>query len=332
MAKVQLLDKFLNDLKGWILMKYRKLGSSGLMVSAIGLGGNPFGQFVDEVNSVAVIDHALDMGITFIDTADLYGAGKSEEVIGKALKKKRSQVILATKFGVPIAKGPNKGGGSRYYIINALEASLRRLQTDYIDLYYLHLPDPSTPIEETLRALDDLVRAGKVRYIGCSNLYAWELSEALWTSKTKGLASFVVIEVRYNILERQIEWELYPYCQAKKIGVVPWGPLSGGFLTGKYRKAEMLTIPRMYEYMMTDENWEKLNGLKDFAAQQGHTVGELAIAWLLARDCVSSVIAGATTTEQVAENVTAAEWELTTDEIIQIEKICDIKPYSIPFR
>lgn len=313
-------------------MEYRKLGNSGLMVSEIGLGGNPFGQFVDEVNSIAVINHALDMGVTFIDTADLYGAGKSEEIIGKALKKKRSQVILATKFGVPIGKGPNKGGGSRYYIMKALEASLRHLQTDYIDLYYLHLPDPSTPIEETLRALDDLVRAGKVRYIGCSNLYAWELSDALWTSKTKGLALFVVIEVRYNILERQIESELYPCCQANNIGVVPWGPLSGGFLTGKYPKAEMLTIPGMYEYIMTETNWKKLNGLKDFAVQRGHTVGELAIAWLLSRDCVSSVIAGATTTEQVIENVAAAEWKLTVDELTQIEKICDIKSYSMPFR
>jgi aryl-alcohol dehydrogenase-like predicted oxidoreductase len=156
-------------------MEYRKLGNSGLKVSQIGLGGNPFGQFIDETTSIAVINHALDMGVTFIDTSDLYGAGKSEEFIGKAIKNKRSQVIIATKFGVPIGKGPNEGGGSRYYIMKALDASLKRLQTDYIDLYYMHLPDPSTPIEETLRFMDDLVRNGKVRYIGCSNLYAWEL-------------------------------------------------------------------------------------------------------------------------------------------------------------
>ena len=313
-------------------MEFRKLGNSGLMVSEIGLGGNPFGQFVDEVNSIAVINHALDMGVTFIDTSDLYGAGKSEEFIGKALKQKRSDVVIATKFGVPIGKGPNKGGGSRYYIMKALEASLRRLQTDYIDLYYLHLPDPSTPIEETLRALDDLVRAGKVRYIGCSNLYAWELSDALWTSKTNGLASFVVIEVRYNILERQIESELYPCCQANNVGVIPWGPLSGGFLTGKYHKAEMLTIPQMYDYIMTESNWKKLDRLKDFAARCNHTMGELAIAWLLARERISSVIAGAITTEQLSENVVAAEWKLTADELSQIEQICDIQPLTMPFR
>ncbi|GAG03096.1 unnamed protein product, partial [marine sediment metagenome] len=172
-------------------MEYRKLGNSGLKVSEIGLGGNNFGWWADEATSISVINHALDMGVTFIDTADMYKAGESEEFVGKAVKDRRSQVIIATKFGSAMGEGPNERGGSRYYIMRAVEASLRRLQTDYIDLYYLHSPDPSTPIEETLRALDDLIRAGKVRYIGCCNIAAWQLCEALWTSKTNGLASFV---------------------------------------------------------------------------------------------------------------------------------------------
>lgn len=310
-------------------MEYRKLGNSGLMVSEIGLGGNNFGWWADEATSISVINHALDMGVTFIDTADMYKAGESEEFIGKAVKDRRSQVIIATKFGATMGKGPNERGGSRYHIMRAVDASLRRLQTDYIDLYYLHVPDSLTPIEETLRALDELVRVGKVRYIGCCNIAAWQLCEALWTSKTNGLASFVVVQSRYNIMERQIESELYPCCQAYNVGVVPWGPLSGGFLTGKYRKGEegppgarlSVSMP-MYDYIMTEANWKKLDGLKDFAAQRGHTVGHLAIAWLLARDRVSSVIAGARKIEQVSENVAAAEWKLTADELTQIEEIC----------
>ncbi len=310
-------------------MEYRKLGNSGLKVSEIGLGGNNFGWRADEATSISVINHALDMGVTFIDTADMYKAGESEEFIGKALKQKRSEVIIATKFASKMGEGPNERGGSRYYIMKAVDASLRRLQTDYIDLYYLHSPDSSTPIEETLRALDDLVRAGKVRYIGCCNIAAWQLCEALWTSKTNGLASFVVVQSRYSILERQIESEVYPCCQAYNVGVVPWGPLSGGFLTGKYRQGEegppgarLSTSMPMYDRIMTEANWKKLDGLKDFAAQCGHTVGQLAIAWLLARERVCSVIAGAKTIEQVSENVAVAEWKLTADELTRIEEIC----------
>jgi len=301
-------------------MEYCKLGNSGLKVSEIGLGGNNFGWWADEATSISVINHALDMGVTFIDTADMYKAGESEEFVGKAIKNKRSDVIIATKFGSPMGKGPNDKGGSRYYIMRAVEASLRRLQTDYIDLYYMHVPDPTTPIEETLRALDDLVRSGKVRYIGCCNTAGWQLGEALWTSRTNGLASFVVAQSRYNILERQIESELYPCCEAHNVGVIPWGPLSGGFLTGRYQRGEETPAGgfvkmRMYDYIKTEANWKKLDGLKEFAAQCGHTVGHLAIAWLLARERVCSVIAGARNIEQVSENVAAAEWKL-------IEEIC----------
>jgi aryl-alcohol dehydrogenase-like predicted oxidoreductase len=189
-------------------MEYRKLGKSGLKVSQLGLGANNFGWWIDEQTSIAVINHALNIGINFIDTADMYDQGRSEEFVGKAIKGKRSNVIIATKFCQKMGEGPNNRGGSRHYIMKAVDASLRRLQTDYIDLYQMHLPDPETLIEETLRTLDDLVRVGKVRYIGCSNFAGWQLSEALWTSRVNHLHSFVTVQVKYNLFERQIEREL----------------------------------------------------------------------------------------------------------------------------
>jgi len=311
-------------------MEYRRLGNSGLKVSEISLGGNVFGKWADEQTSTNVINQAFDMGINYIDTADMYGQGRSEELVGKAVKSKRSQVIIATKFGWAMGDGPNKGGASRYYIMKAVDASLRRLQTDHIDLYQVHLPDPATPIEETLRALDDLVRAGKVRYIGCSNFAAWQLCEALWTSKVNNLQSFVTVQPRYNLLERQIETELVPCCQAYNIGVIPWGPLVGGFLTGKYRKGQeapsgtRLSQPYpLYDNIFTESNWNKLAKLEAFATERGHTVGELAIAWLLAKPWVSTVIAGARKIEQVSANVTAAEWKLTVEEASEVNTISE---------
>ena len=313
-------------------MKYRKLGNSGLKVSEIGLGGNVFGKWADEQTSIDVINHALDLGINYIDTADMYGQGRSEEVVGKAVKGKRSQIVIATKFGYPMGDGPNNSGAWRYYIMKAIDASLKRLQTDYIDLYQIHLPDLTTPIEETLRAFDDLVRTGKVRYIGCSNFAAWQLCEALWISKVNNLQSFVTVQPRYNLLERQIEAELVPCCQAYNIGVIPWGPLVGGFLTGKYRqKQEAPPDTRLsksfplYDNIFTEVNWNKLAKLEDFATERGHQVGELAIAWLLAKPWLSTVIAGARKVEQVAANVTAAEWELTTEEVAEVDAISESK-------
>jgi aryl-alcohol dehydrogenase-like predicted oxidoreductase len=307
-------------------MEYRRLGNSGLKVSEIGLGGNSFGRRADEETSVAVINHALSMGINYIDTADMYDRGRSEEFVGKAVKSQRSDVIIATKFGYAMGDGPNERGGSRHYIMKAVDASLRRLQTDYIDLYQIHLPDPTTPIEETLRAMDDLVRAGKVRYIGCSNFEAWQLCQALWTSKFNNLQSFVTVQTRYNLLERQIETELVPCCQAYSIGVIPWGPLAGGFLTGKYRqdavsdRRSSRPIP-LYANIFTDANWNKLAKLEAFAAKRGHTVGELAIAWLLSKPWVSTVIAGARKLEQVSANVAAVEWRLTAEEVTEVEAV-----------
>ena len=308
-------------------MEFRKLGSSGLKVSEIGLGGNNFGWWAGEPTSVTVINHAIDLGINYIDTADMYDKGNSEKFIGKATKGKRPQVIIATKCGYPMGDGPNDKGASRYHIIKSVDASLQRLQTDYIDLYQIHLPDPTTPIEETLRALDDLVRTGKVRYIGCSNFAAWQLCEALWTSNVNNLQSFVTVQPRYNILERQVEIELVPCCQAYGIGIIPWGPLAGGFLTGKYRPGEKapadgrLSKSTIYDNIFTEANWSKLVKLEAFATERGHTIGELAIAWLLAKPWVSTVIAGARKIEQVSTNVAAVEWKLTAGEVAEVDDI-----------
>jgi len=309
-------------------MEYRRIGYSGLRVSEIGLGGNNFGWWSDEQTSITVINHAIDMGVNFIDTADMYDSGHSEEFIGKALKGKRSQVIVATKFANPMGAGANESGGSRYYIMKAVDASLKRLQTDYIDLYQMHLPDPETPIEETLRALDDLVHAGKVRYIGCSNFAAWQLCEALWTSKVNNLHSLVTVQPQYNLLTRQIERELVPCCQAYNVGVIPYFPLASGFLTGKYRQGEelpadsRLSAPNpAFQRIFTEDNWNKLAKYEAFAKERDHTMGELAIAWLLSKPWISTVIAGARKTEQVSVNVAAGEWKLTAEEAAEVDSI-----------
>lgn len=309
-------------------MEYRQIGKSGLKVSALGLGGNNFGARADEETSIKVINYAMEMGINFIDTADMYAQGRSEEVIGKAIKGKRSQVIIATKFGHPRTTGPNQQGGSRGYLLKAVEASLKRLDTDYIDLYYFHFPDSQTPIEETLRTLDDLVRSGKVLYIGCSNFAAWQLSDALWTSITCNLESFIAVQSRYNLLDRTIESELVPCCQAHKIGVIPWGPLASGFLTGKYSRGQKapsgsrLANPiSIYEDVLTEANFEKLKKLEAFARICGHTIGELAIAWLLSHPCLGSVIAGAMNKGQLEANKAAAEWKLTGEDVNRINAL-----------
>ncbi|MFC2007168.1 aldo/keto reductase [Chloroflexota bacterium] len=309
-------------------MEYRRLGNSGLKVSGIGLGSNTFGWVIDERASIEVIHRAIEMGVNYIDTADIYDRGTSEEYVGKAIKGKRSGLIIATKFGRPMGDGPNETGGSRYHILKAVEASLKRLQTDYIDLYQMHQPDTATPVEETLRALDDLVKAGKIRYIGTSNFAAWQLSEARWVSRVNNLHSFVTEQPRYNLVDRKIESELVPYCQANNVGVIPWGPLAGGFLTGKYRQGKdappgtrLAKSTRIYGNIFTDANWGKLAKLEAFASERNHTVGDLAIAWLLAKPWVSTVIAGARTAEQVSTNVGAGEWQLTAEESAEVDAI-----------
>ncbi len=310
-------------------MEYRKLGNSSFKVSEIGLGANRFGWSLDEKASIPVIQYALDQGVNYIDTADFYGQGSSEEVVGKAIKARRHEVILASKFERPMGEGPRlQGGGSRHYIMNAIDASLKRLQTDYIDLYQMHDPDPETPIEETLRALDDLVKAGKVRYIGVCNFPAWRLCEALWTSEVNHLHSFITAQSRYHMFDRKIEEELVPLCQAYKVGVIPWAPLAGGFLTGKYRRGEKapadwrLSTPiKIYGNMLTEDTFRKLAKLEAFATERGHSVGELAIAWLLAKPWVSTIIAGAKSVDQVKANLGAVGWKLTHEEVTELDAI-----------
>lgn len=323
-------------------MEYRIIGNSELKASEIGLGSDTFGRDIDENATADIIDYALDSGINYIDTADVYGwGGRSETFIGKALKGKRSRFIIATKFGVGVVdnspQGTSREGlGSRGYVMKAIDASLKRLDTDYIDLYQFHMPDPTTPIEETLRALDDLVRAGKVRYIGCSNFAGWELCEALWVSRAAGLNSFISVEPRYHLLDRHIEEELVPCCQAYDIGVIPWYPLAGGFLTGKYRRGEtpaagtrFSTNPALYGRMLNDAAFDQLDRLERFAADRNHSMAELAIAWLLSHQWVSTVIAGVTKIEQVRANIASSGWKLSADDMLQMDKATDYKIYSI---
>src|SRR5262245_60721254 len=219
-------------------MEYRNLGTAGIKVSAIGLGGNTFGRFIDEVASIEVIRHALDLGINHIDTANVYASGVSEQFVGKAVAGRRHEAVIATKVRIRIAEGPNGEGLSRSHIMRECEASLRRLNTDYIDLYYCHAIDPTTRLDETLRALDDLVRDGKVRYVACSNFPAWQITRSLWIADKRDYEPFVAVQSRYNILDRELEREVVPFCRWSGIGIIPYSPLAGGFLTGKYRQGQ----------------------------------------------------------------------------------------------
>ncbi len=308
-------------------MEYRNLGTSGLKVSALGLGTNSFGRRADEQHSPRVIDQALDLGVNFLDTANMYGPRLSEEIIGKALKSKREQVLIATKFGRSMGDGPNDRGASRSHIVEQLEGSLSRLNTDYIDLYQLHSPDPNTPIEETLRTLDDCVRNGKVRYIGCFGVTAWQACEAVWTSKMLNLNTFVSVQPYYNLLKREIEKELVPFCRAYGLGIIPYFPLEGGILTGKYRPGKPAPENSRFagrtesEKRFSKRNFSILAGLERFAEKRGRPVLELALAWLLANPSVSTVIAGATKPEQVVANERSLDWKLSVEELKEIDEI-----------
>ena len=303
-------------------MDYRQLGRTGLQVSAIGLGTNNFGRQLDAKATEIVINHALDMGINMIDTANSYSGGRSEEFIGRALKGKRHKAIIATKVSSRVGEGPNMGGNSRQHILAEVENSLRRLGTDYIDLYQIHWWDPDTPIEETLKALNDLISQGKVRYIGCSNLRAWQLCESVWAARASRLTSFASVQPRYSMMDREVESELAPFCESYGVGILPYYPLANGFLTGKYVRGQ--TAPegtRLADNdrgMFTDENFDMLERLEGFCAERGHTVLELAFAWLLANPNVSSVIAGATKAGQVVGNAKAGGWCLTKEEYDEV--------------
>jgi len=310
-------------------LEQRNLGRSGLIVSAVGLGCNNFGGRMDMTATRAVVHKALDLGVTFFDTSDTYGnRGASEEYLGRALAGRRHDIVLVSKFGRPMDSEGRLQGASRRYIMQSVEASLRRLGTDHIDLYYQHIGDPRTPIEETLRALDDLVRQGKVRYIGCSWLPAWQVVEAQWTSRHFGLACFVSCQERYNILERELDDALMPVLQSYGLGLVPFAPLANGLLTGKYGRdapppsgSRMAAMPHIAERYLTGANWDKVERLEAFCAARGRSLLELAFSWLLHRPMVASVIAGATTPEQLSANVAAAGWSLSREDMDEIDRV-----------
>ncbi len=311
-------------------MKYRRLGASGLEVSETGIGTNNFGGRLDGGQSAAVVHAALDNGINLFDTANMYSHGVSEEYLGKALVSRRSEAVVATKFGMMWEEGPHGKGGSRKHMMDSLDGSLKRLGTDYIDLFQIHRQDPDTPIDETLRAFDDAIRAGKVRYIGCSNYDAWRIADAMWTSEHYGLARFVSAQPEYSMVVRDIESEVLPACENYGLGILPYFPLAHGLLTGKYKRGQdvpegtrLALTPAAQEKRLTDQNFDLLEKLNAFVSARGKTLVELAFAWLLAHKAVSSVIAGASNAEQVVQNAAAADWELSTDEMTELAGLLD---------
>lgn len=311
-------------------MKYRNLGSTGMKVSVVGIGCNNFGRRCDQQTTSEVVDAAIDLGVNFFDTADMYGPrGLSEEFLGNALAKKdRASIVIATKFANPMGDSEHEKGASRRYIMSAVEKSLKRLKTDYIDLYQQHVPDPSTPIEETLRALDDLVSQGKVRYIGNSNFSGWQLADADWTAESRNLNKFVTAQNLYSLMDRRLEQEVIPACKRFNIGLLPYFPLASGLLTGKYTRGKSApegTRLAMWgergQAALSEDNFDKVEKLNEFAAGQGHSILELAFGWLITKPYISSVIAGATSAAQVQSNVEASGWELTEEEMSTVNKI-----------
>jgi aryl-alcohol dehydrogenase-like predicted oxidoreductase len=310
-------------------MEVRRLGRAGPPVSLVGLGCNNFGGRIDLAATRRVVDKALDLGITLFDTADVYGnRGGSEACLGEILGARRKNIVLATKCGLPMDDAGTMRGASPAYIRSAIEASLKRLKTDWIDLYQIHRPDPATPIEDTLRTLDDLVRAGKVRYIGCSNFAAWQMVEAAWTSRRDGLTSFVSCQDEYSLLVRDVDRELVPAMQAYGLGLLPYFPLASGLLTGKYRHGAPLpedtrftTMKGLAERYLTERNWAVVGRLEKFCAERGRTLLELAFGWLAARPTVASIIAGATRPEQLDANVRATGWRLGAEDLAEIDRL-----------
>ena len=314
-------------------MEMRNLGRSGLKVSLAGLGCNNFGMTIDESATQKVVDAALDAGINFFDSADIYGNGNSEVFLGRALGKRRHDAIIATKFGVPTGAGANQKGGSRRYVLAAAEASLARLRTDYIDVYIIHTPDPETPIAETLDALNSLVDQGKVRYIGCSNFSGWQIADAHWTAETRGLRGFVTAQNEWSLLERKIEAEVVPACQQFGLGLMPYFPLASGALTGKYKRGQAPAadsrygseqggmFKSYYGHFVADATLAKVESLEKVAAQAGISLVELALSWLARNPVVSSVIAGATRPEQIAINAKSTKGSLPAEVAKAVESV-----------
>ena len=318
-------------------MEYRRLGRSGLCVSAVGLGCNPFGHEVDQPTAEHIVGDALELGVTYFDTSDAYYEGRSEEYLGRALGAWRHAAIIATKVGLRVGPGANDAGTSRQHIVRACEASLRRLGTDYIDVYQLHTPDRETPIEETMRALDDLVHAGKVRYLGCSNHLAWEVADAQWTAKTSRLTPFVCCQEFYNLLYRGLEMSMLPFLVQHGLGLVPYFPLAGGLLSGTYQRnvpppsGTRGALRPTFEAWATERNWSVVDGLADFAEQRGWSLPRLAIAWLLTRPQVATVIAGADRPEHLAENVTALDVYLSIQDLAELDRLAPLdEDRSVP--
>jgi 1-deoxyxylulose-5-phosphate synthase len=309
-------------------MEYRQLGHSGVRVSVIGLGANRFGsQDVPQAAVDKIVNAALEAGVNFIDTANGYNDGRSEETLGSALKGQMGRVVIATKFNFPRKTSANSWGASRYQMMQAIESSLRRLQTDHIDLYYCHRWDDTTPIEETLRGLDDLIRMGKICYLGASAYASWQLAHANVLAELKGWTRFVVLQSEYNMLKRGVEREVLPYCRAHSVGFIPYYPLAGGFLTGKYEPGKPAPSgsrgesARNVQELMVERHFRTVGRLIAWAKDFGRGVNELAEAWLLAQPSVCSVITGAKNVEQLSSNVKASDWNLTADQLQQVNKI-----------
>ena len=314
-------------------MRHTRLGRSGLTVSVVGLGCNNLGRpgtaTLEQAGTDAVVHAALDAGITFFDVADIYGAepGLSEERLGRALGARRDEVVIGTKFGMDMGGVAGDDGGargSRRYIVRAVEDSLRRLGTDWIDLYQFHTPDPATPIEETLRALDDLVRAGKVRYVGHSNRAGWQIAQAEYVARELGVERFVSAQNHYNLLDRRAELEVVPAAAEFGLGVLPYFPLANGLLTGKYSQGdapEGSRLSHVRQHMVADADLEQLAAFGRFARERGITEVQAAIGWLAAQGPVSSVIAGATRAAQVVENAAAADWLATAEDLVELDAL-----------
>lgn len=321
-------------------MKYKKLGASGVKVSELCLGAMTFGEAddksfmhkvgADEKTSFEIMNRALDLGVNFIDTADVYGQdGLSERIIGAWFERdqRRNEVVLATKFRFGMGEGPNRTGGSRYRIIRCVEHSLKRLRTDHIDLYQIHMQDIDTPEDEILRALDDLVTQGKVLYLGCSNYAAYRLMDSLWLSKTKNLSSFVTLQAQYSLVSRELEREHVPLCRAQGLGILPWSPLASGFLSGKYDKGQPppagARLDKWKDRMAgfdNDRNWRILAAVRAVASELNATVASVSLAWLLKQPQVSSVIFGARSVQQLDENLKAAEVALSDDQVKRLDE------------
>ncbi len=315
-------------------MEYRNRGNSGLKGSLVGLGCNNLGRQVDAAGTVALVNKCVELGVHFFDCADMYGnLGLAEQCLGAAVKPHRQDVVLATKVGAGMRPGiEERAGASRRYIPIAVEACLKRLNTDTIDLLQIHFPDPSTPIEETLRALDDLITAGKVRYIGCCNFSAVDVVEAAWTAKTKDLTPFISAQNRYNVIECRIPAELASACERHGLGFLPYYPLAAGLLTGKYRAGEppppgtrLATPSRYYDGILCEKNFARLAKLEAFARERNRSILELAIGWLASQRIVSSVICGATKPEQIETNVRSSGWRLTGEEMAAIDALLEIQ-------